>query len=166
MEEFLHLAFPKINISQHGSVCYWLGVMETAIAIFAATALLAASPGSAAEAAKRQRLYWPVLALSKDRGERISAIEVQMTCGRFRGVSNIPNDWSLEVVSPSSERTSLRATAGHGATMIWSLGEMNGAINVVVTEPSCFDISAQVTVDASGQERKYNFKRSELRIRP
>ena len=42
--------------------------------------------------------------------------------------------------------------------MIWSLRELDGSINFVVTEPSCFDISAEVTVDVSGQVKKYNFK--------
>jgi hypothetical protein len=141
--------------------------METAIALLTAAVLLSASPGMAAEVAKRQRLYWPQLALSKDRGERVEAIEVEMTCGRFRGVTNIPNDWSFEVVSPSSERTHLRASAGHGATMIWSLREMDGSIEVVITEPGCFDISAKVTVDLGGTgSRDYKFKRSEFRLRP
>jgi hypothetical protein len=141
--------------------------METAIAVFTITLMLAASPVATAEVVKRHRLYWPQLALSKDRGERIDAIEVQMSCGRFRGVSNIPNDWSLEVVSPLSERTTLRASAGHGATTIWSLREMDGSIIISGVESSCFDISAEVTVDIGGEgTKKYNFKRSELRIRP
>ncbi|HXS52890.1 MAG TPA: hypothetical protein VN782_10200 [Usitatibacter sp.] len=140
--------------------------METAVALLTTAAMLAASHAVAAEAQKPQRLYWPHLALSKDRGERIDSFEIQVTCGEFRGVSNIPKDWSLEVVSPSSGITHLRASAGHGAAMIWSLRKMEGSISIGAIDPSCFDISAQVVVDSSGQEKKYKFSRSELRLRP
>jgi hypothetical protein len=144
-----------------------LGVMETAIATLTVAALLTAAPVVAAEAAKHQRLYWPQLALSKDRGERVESIAVEITCARFRGISNIPNDWNVEVVSPSSEVSHLRASAGHGATMLWSLREWDGSIILSGSEASCFDISASVVVDIAGQTTKeYKFKRSELRIRP
>jgi hypothetical protein len=141
--------------------------MEIAIATLMFAAVLTASPVATAEAVKGQRLYWPQLALSKDRGERVESIEIEMACGRFRGVSNIPDDWSLEVVSPSSEVSHLRASAGHGGSMLWNLREMDGSISIAVRDPGCFDISATVTVDIAGQStRKYNFKRSELRLRP
>ena len=144
-----------------------LGVMGTAIASLMIAAMLVALPTLAAEAVKRQRLYWPQLALSKDRGERVESIELEMTCGRFRGISNVPNDWSVEVVSPSSEVTHLRASASHGVSMLWSLRELDGSIVVAVKEPSCFDISGVVTVAVGGDSRKtYKFKRSELRLRP
>jgi hypothetical protein len=130
-------------------------------------AALIASPGQSAEAAKRHRLYWPQLAISKANGERVDAIAVEMKCGRFRGVSTIPNDWSVEVLSPSSEVTHLRASAGHGASMLWNLREWDGSIVVSVEDSECFDISASVTVDIAGQSTKeYKFKRSELRLRP
>ena len=43
---------------------------------------------------------------------------------------------------------------------------MEGSISIGAIDPSCFDISAQVVVDSSGQEKKYKFSRSELRLRP
>ena len=100
--------------------------MGAAVAVFAVFAVLTVSPVLAAEEVKRQRLYWPQLAIAKDRGERVEAIAVEMKCGRFRGVSSIPNDWSVEVISPSSEITQLRASAGHGVSMLWSLREWDG----------------------------------------
>jgi hypothetical protein len=115
---------------------------------------------------KLLRVFWPKLTLAKDSGERIEAIEIVVSCGRFRGVSNIPNAWSLEVLSPSSEQTSLRASAGHGATMLWDMRELDGVVSVAVVEPSCFDISAQITTDRSGENKQYHFKRSDLRLRP
>ena len=141
--------------------------MGRAIATSAIVAVLALSPPLAAEAANWQHLYWPQLALSKDRGERVTAISVEMACARFRAVSNIPDDWSLEISSPSSDVTHLRASAGHGTSMLWSLRDIDGSIGIAVREPSCFDISATVTVDIAGHTTKeYKFNRSELRIRP
>ena len=141
--------------------------MGAAVAVFAVFAVLTVSPVLAAEEVKRQRLYWPQLAIAKDRGERVEAIAVEMKCGRFRGVSSIPNDWSVEVISPSSEITQLRASAGHGVSMLWSLREWDGSIVISGKESECFDISASVTVDIAGQSTKeYKFKRSELRLRP
>jgi hypothetical protein len=114
---------------------------------------------------RRQRLFWPKITLSKDAGERVTSVEVLMSCGRFRAVGNIPNDWSLEITSPSSEQTRLKASAGHGATTLWNLRELDGVISISVTEPSCFDIAAEVTTIASGQNRTFKFKLSELRLR-
>jgi hypothetical protein len=141
--------------------------MGRVVAALTVVITLTAWPVVAAEAAKQQRLYWPHLALSSAQGERVEAINIEMKCGRFRALSNIPDDWSLEVASPSSEVTHLRASAGHGASMLWNLREWDGSIGVVVREPQCFDISATVAVDIAGQATKeYKFNRSQLRLRP
>lgn len=139
------------------------GPVFISIAIVVATAVisLAGEPHG-----KRQRLFWPKLPLLRDAGERIEAVDVLMSCGRFRGLLNIPNDWSLEVVSPSSEQTRLRLSAGHGATMLWGLGDLDGVVNIEIADPSCFDISAQVTSNISGESKKYKFSRAELRLSP
>ena len=137
---------------------------QIAVSIF--LVLVTVLPSLAGNPDVRQRLFWPNLALSKDVGERIEAVEVFVSCGRFRGVSNIPNDWSLKVVSPSSEQTHLRFSAGHGATMLWGLRQLDGVITVAVTEPSCFDIYAQVTTEISGESRIHKFSHAELRLSP
>ena len=134
----------------------------------AAIAILSVSvPAIASDSqAERQRLFWPDIMLATNNGERIRAIEVRMSCGRFRGIGNIPNDWSIEVVSPSSEQTRLSASSGHGSTAIWSIKELDGSIQFIVNEPTCFDISATVTIQTSGSDRMITFKRSELRAKP
>jgi hypothetical protein len=93
-------------------------------------------PANASDSqSERQRLFWPDIVLATNNGERIQAIEVRMSCGRFRGIGNIPNDWSVEVVSPSSEQTRLSASSGHGSTAIWSIKELDGSIQFTVSEP-------------------------------
>jgi len=137
--------------------------------IAAATiAILSVSiPANASDSqSERQRLFWPDIVLATNNGERIQAIEVRMSCGRFRGIGNIPNDWSVEVVSPSSEKARLSASSGHGSTAIWSIKELDGSIQFTVSEPTCFDISAMVTIQTSDANRMVTFKRSELRIKP
>ena len=141
--------------------------MGKAVPVLGAAIVLAVSPLAAAKEGKWQRLYWPQLALSKDRGERVEAIEVEMSCGRFRAVSNIPEGWSFEVVGPSSEVTHLRASADHGASMLWSLRELDGSIGIAVKDSSCFTISATVSVSQGGRgSKQYKLSRTELRLRP
>ena len=113
----------------------------------------------------RYRLYFPVIPLAKEDGERISAVKVVVQCGRFRGVSSIPNDWSVEVIGPSSEETTFRASAGHGSTALWSIKDWNGVI-AIAADPSCFDISAEVTSEMSDKVKKHSFNSKQLRLRP
>ena len=108
----------------------------------------------------------PHLKLASEYGERISAIEIEMSCGRFRGVTNIPDDWSMQVVSPSSEETRLRAKAGHGSAALWSLHALDRAIKIQITQPECFKISAQITADRSSTSRTITLERKELRLIP
>jgi hypothetical protein len=109
---------------------------------------------------------FPRLKLAREDGERISAVEIEMSCGRFRGITNIPDDWSIQVVSPSSEETSLRAQAGHGSAALWSLQSLDRAIKIQITQPECFKISARVTADRSSNSRMISLTRTELRLIP
>ena len=115
---------------------------------------------------KRYRIYWPNLALASNEGERIESVDILMSCGRFRGIANIPNDWSVEIASPSSEQTKFHAYAGHGASRIWSLRELDGSVLISVAESSCFDISAVVTTEVSGNIKKHEFSQAHLHLRP
>jgi hypothetical protein len=74
----------------------------------------------------------------------------------------IPDYWSVEVVSPVSEETVLRANAGHGSSTLWSIGDLDGAITVSVEEASCFDIAATVGTTAT----EHHFTRSDLILKP
>jgi len=110
------------------------------------------------------RVFWPHISLASGSGERISSIKVSITCGRFRGIGNIPDDWSLNVVSPMSEQTTLSASAGHGSSELWNLNEVDGQIQISIDTPECFDISAQVTAETSESSRKLKFTRAQLRL--
>lgn len=110
----------------------------------------------------RLRVFFPNLTLDRANGERIRSLTIKMSCGRFRGVLVIPNDWSLNVVGPSSEETRLEAESGHGSTALWSLEEWDGSVVVSGKDEPCFDISATVI----SSKREYRFKRSELVLKP
>jgi len=127
-------------------------------------ALLGGSAAASDSAQPRKyRLYWPTLTLAKDKGERIESLQVLVSCGRFRGVTEIPSDWSLEIASPSSGNTTLRADAGHGATTLWNLHQFNGTILISIEDRSCFDISGEVTTT---EKRQYSFGQTQLRLVP
>jgi hypothetical protein len=110
----------------------------------------------------RYRLFFPQVALDAANGERITSIEIAVSCGRFRTLAIIPNDWSVEVVSPTSERTTLKAEAGHGVTALWNVRDLDGAIVISIEEASCFDITATIVTATSDHEHRYQFTRSNL----
>jgi hypothetical protein len=89
-----------------------------------------------------------------------------MECGSFRSVSTIPEDWSVQVVGPSSARTSLEAEAGHGSSELWNLHELQGAVKIVVNQRGCFDLSARVTADMQDGKRVIDIPLSKLILRP
>ncbi len=113
-------------------------------------------------ASNRYRVFFPPIKLASADGERIDSIEITMSRGRFRAIGMIPNDWSVEVVSPMSEKTVLRANAGHGSSALWSVGDLDGSITVSVEEASCFDIVATVGTT----ETEHHFTRSDLILEP
>jgi len=132
---------------------------STAILLIVGSSALAAAPGL-------YRLDFPSLHLSSESGERVSRLDVEVTCGRFRGISNIPDDWSVEVVSPSSEQTSLHAEAGHGSAWLWNLQPLDGAIRVEVKDRDCFTISAKVRAETGSSDRTISFSAKQLRLVP
>ena len=114
----------------------------------------------------RYRIFFPRVDLNSTKGERVDRIELSMTCGSFRAVSVIPEDWSLEVVSPSSARTRLSANAGHGSSALGSLDKLQGAVTISVDEAECFDLSAKITVAMQDSSRVVELPRSQLVLRP
>jgi hypothetical protein len=113
-------------------------------------------------AGHRYRLFFPHIVLATADGERIESVEVTVSCGRFRAFTVIPDDWSADVVSPMSEQTTLRASAGHGSSTLRSIRDLDGAIAVSVEESSCFEITATVGTTAS----EHRFTRSDLILKP
>lgn len=143
----------------------------TVILIFV---LFIASHGMRAQnaAAKTNIVHYsvslPHASLKTDCGERIDSINVVMHCGRFAAINRIPDDWSVEVVSPVSEKTELTMTAGHGSTALWHSEDLDRFATVLVFEEpqSCFDISASIKAscyEGGGfRERTVRFSRNQL----
>jgi hypothetical protein len=121
-----------------------------------------ATYSSALISGRQYRLLFPHITLAPAHGERIESVEISVSCGRFRSLTVIPNDWSAEIVSPMSEKTTLRASAGHGSSTLSSIGVLNGAIAVSVEDASCFDITATVTTTSL----QHRFTRSDLILKP
>lgn len=110
------------------------------------------------------RVVFPDLGLLKNR-ELIEEIHVEVACGHIESVAAIPMDWNIDVVRIISGVEEFHATAGHGASRIWSLGKFNGGIRVVPLEAECFDVNAKVLV--SGENvREIEIPRSKLKLIP
>src|ERR1035437_1413040 len=59
--------------------------------------------------------------------------------------------------------------AGHGSSSLCHSSDLDGFITVLVCDPSCFDITASVSVfsyDSELHERKVVFKQSDLAMAP
>jgi hypothetical protein len=89
-------------------------------------------------------LYWPSEVLQTGNDLEIYELSISMTCGQFRAVRNIPEDWNLEIIRPISERTELKASAGHMGSHLENMRPLNGVIAISVDEVGCFDIKAQL----------------------
>ena len=132
------------------------------------TSLLSPVPQAIAES--RYRVYFPDVKLAAQQGERIESLEVVMSGGRFCGISSIPKDWSIEVVSPSSARTVFRASAGHGSTALWNLDEFQGSIAVCLDAPLAGehtpDISGTIVSVTQEESHRHEFTGSQLALKP
>ena len=101
--------------------------------------------------------------------ERIDSVELVMHCGRFVALNHLPNDWSAQVISPVSEETKLRLEAGHGSSSLCRSSDLDGFITVLVCEPSCFDITASLSVfsyHSELHERTVSLRQSDLVMVP
>ena len=80
---------------------------------------------------------------------RIDEIHISITCGWFRAIKNIPEDWNADVVRPISERAQLHLSAGHGASDFANFGQLDGMIVVENSDDACFDISVSIITETS-----------------
>jgi hypothetical protein len=99
-------------------------------------------------------------------GERIESVEVVIGCARFVAVHRIPDDWSVEVLGPVSEESTLKAEAGHGVSSLWSSRDFEDFFTLRVVEPSCFSIRGRATAFAGDAERTLSFAQSDFVLRP
>jgi hypothetical protein len=123
-------------------------------------------PFSAQTKDVRYKVSFPHINLKTDRGERIESIAVVMHCGRFVALNSIPDDWSATIVSPVSEKTTLRMEAGHGTSELWHSEDLDEFVTVLSHEDPCFDIAASITaIYYEGNDlhkRKISFRQNEL----
>ena len=113
------------------------------------------------------QLFFPPLQLSRDAGERVTAIRVTITCGYVTGVSRIPGDWWIEIRGTISAETTLSASAGHGASYLWRLETWNGSISITPYDMSCFDASAVVISERgdSDESKQHVYSRKQLKLK-
>lgn len=127
--------------------------------------LMLVMPAMAGNQPDRVKIHFPQLSLSADKGHRVEAIELTATCGSFHGVRNIPRDWTVEVASPSGGKSRFKASAGHGATMLWKLEPWDDGIELNIEDRRCFRIDAVVLVDEGGAgSRKVTIRHESLRL--
>ena len=119
----------------------------------------------AAESHQVYRLFFPNMNLSKDGGEQIEEVHLSVACGHIEAITNIPDDWNIEVVRAISAVEKLNASAGHRGSRLSGIEKLNGAIRITVGEKECFDVSATILI--SGKNiRQVELPRSKLKLLP
>lgn len=105
----------------------------------------------------------PTFALAE--GERVSGVQIDLACGRFRAVNCIPDDWSLEIEGPVSEHSTLKAVANHGVSWLSNSSPLQDFATIMICSTSCFDITATVYTETGENEGKTRtFRRDQLRL--
>jgi len=99
-------------------------------------------------------------------GERIESVEILINCARFTAIRHIPNDWSIDVSSPESEVSTLKANAGHGSSSLESSHGLDDFIAIRICDPADFNISGTATVVNGDSERNLAFTRKDFGIKP
>ena len=99
-------------------------------------------------------------------GERIESVEIVIHCARFTAIHHIPNDWSVDVSSPESEVSTLKANAGHGSSSLESSHGLDDFIAIRICDPSSFNICGTATVVNGGSERNLAFVRKDFGLKP
>lgn len=100
-------------------------------------------------------------------GERIDEIVMKVSCGHIEAITHIPDDWNMEVIRAISAVEELKASAGHGGSMLEKVEEINGAIRVSVGEKACFKVSIELLIHKGpGEERVISLPQSRLKLLP
>jgi hypothetical protein len=101
------------------------------------------------------RIEFPSLSLDSASGERVDTIELVATCAEFRGISLVPRDWSVNILSPGGGEARLTAGAGHGINMLVKLAPFDRVISVEVQDAACFRISGVVKTSSAKGDKTY-----------
>jgi hypothetical protein len=148
------------------------GVMKRHIGRKAGTAgaalilLVSIAMGGPLKPQGRYRVFFPPLTLNSAEGERVDRVEISMTCGSFRSISSIPEDWSVRVVSRSAGVTRFEADAGHGSTALRNLRQLQGSVTISVDSVGCFELSARINAGMQESARMIELPLQKLVLRP
>jgi hypothetical protein len=100
-----------------------------------------------AETPRQQAIYWPGKLVGGADQLSINEIRISMDCAEFRGVRNIPADWNVEVIRPISAKAEMHLSAGHGASDLRNLKELDGAIVIGEQDGECFNLKVTIVTE-------------------
>jgi hypothetical protein len=91
-------------------------------------------------------------------GKSFSSVLVVLSCSHVYSIRSIPNDWYVQTLLPAHSgdprwkafpfsSQGLEFSAGHGASRLNNLAELNGSIQIAVEDPKCFDVTVVVEDD-------------------
>jgi len=120
-------------------------------------------------------VHFPTIA--KNVGKPFSSVRIVLSCARVSAITRIPNDWYVETLLPAHRDDSrwkefqfssqaVELSAGHGASRLIDLAQLNGTVRIAIDDAKCFDIAAIVEDDLGGDGwPKTTIKKKELALR-
>jgi len=114
--------------------------------------------------AKEVWLSWPAEYLRPSHEMNIVEVKLTIECGEVRAVRSIPSDWNVRVTRPVSAQAEFSAEAGHGASNLPNLRQLESVIGIAVEDKRCFNVSAHII--ELGKEHALSKAQLKLRQRP
>jgi hypothetical protein len=119
--------------------------------IVVAAAMLLAGEASAAGAGKRYEVRFPAAFVATAEDLAIDHVSVVIACGEIVAIERVPSDWNIGVSRPISAQVGFDASAGHGASALPNLSELDGVIVVNDLDTSCFAVTHATASSMRGE---------------
>ena len=119
--------------------------------LVAAAAMVLAGNTGAADVGRRYELRFPASFVAASEDLAIDHVSVVIACGEVVAVERIPSDWNIGVSRPISAQAGFDASAGHGASALPNLSQLDGAIVVGQLDKSCFAVTKATASSMRGE---------------
>ncbi|MFD0726346.1 hypothetical protein [Lysobacter brunescens] len=109
------------------------------------------SSANAAGAGKRYEVRFPASFVTTAEDLAIDHVNFVVACGEIVAVEHVPSDWNIGVSRPISGQVGFDASAGHGASALKNLSELDGVIVVSSLDKRCFGFSMATASSMRGE---------------
>jgi hypothetical protein len=104
--------------------------------------------------------------LTVPKAQRISGLSLEVACAHILNVDGVPNDWGFQMVSAVSAVEKFQADAGHGASWLSDLKQLDGILTIAVPSDSasCLSIKGVLLTEDEDRQHRLPIRFSEIRL--